>query len=81
MYAYEDYLLEVMTQRNSVTSAMKDGIEQGRAEGRVEGMAQGKAEGAQSEKFETAKRMKAEGLDLNLISKITQLPTDEIEKL
>ncbi|MBQ3616949.1 MAG: Rpn family recombination-promoting nuclease/putative transposase [Bacteroidales bacterium] len=81
IYAYEDYLLEVMTQRNSVTSAMKDGIEQGRAEGRVEGMAQGKAEGAQSEKFETAKRMKAEGLELNLISKITQLPLDEIERL
>ena len=65
MYAYEDYLLEVMTQRNSMKSE--------RAEGR--------AEGAQSEKLETAKRMKADGLPLDVIAKYTQLPLDEIERL
>ena len=41
----------------------------------------GKIEGAQSEKLETARRMKAEGLDLSLIAKITQLSPDEIAKL
>ena len=65
IYAYEDYLLEVMTQRNSMKSE--------RAEGREEG--------AQSEKLETARRMKADGLPLDVIAKYTQLPLDEIERL
>ncbi|MDD6001850.1 MAG: hypothetical protein PUC50_06635, partial [Bacteroidales bacterium] len=65
MYAYEDYLLEVMTQRNSMKSEREDGF----------------AEGAQSEKLETARRMKADGLPLDVIAKYTQLPLDEIERL
>ncbi len=65
IYAYEDYLLEVMTQRNSMKSE--------RAEGREEG--------AQSEKLETARRMKSDGLPLDVIAKYTQLPLDEIERL
>ncbi|MBO7596193.1 MAG: Rpn family recombination-promoting nuclease/putative transposase [Bacteroidales bacterium] len=65
MYAYEDYLLEVMTQRNSMKSE--------RAEGREEG--------AQSEKLETAKRMKAKGFDNSTIAELTQLPINEIAKL
>ena len=69
MYAYEDYLLEVMTQRNSMKSE--------RAEGREEGIAQG----AQSEKLETAKRMKAKGFDNSTIAELTQLPINEIAKL
>ncbi len=73
MYAYEDYLLEVMTQRNSMKSERKDGFAEGRAEGLTEG--------AQSEKLETARRMKADGLPLDVISKYTQLPLDEIERL
>ena len=65
LYAYEDYLLEVMTQRNSMKSE--------RAEGREEG--------AQSEKLETAKRMKAKGFDNSTIAELTQLPINEIAKL
>lgn len=65
MYVYEDYLLEVMTQRNSMKNE--------RAEGREEG--------AQSEKLSTAKRMKSDGLPLDVIAKYTQLSTVEIEKL
>ena len=66
---------------SSRIEGMQEGMEQGIAQGRAEGRAEGRAQGAQSEKLETAKRMKAEGLDINLISKITQLSIDEIEKL
>ncbi|MBR2886794.1 MAG: hypothetical protein IKB95_01095, partial [Bacteroidales bacterium] len=53
----------------------------GKIEGRAEGRAEGKAEGAQSEKLETARRMKSDGLPLDVISKYTQLSINEIEKL
>ena len=69
LYVYEDYLLEVMTQRNSMKSEREDGF------------AEGRAEGAQSAKLETAKRMKAKGFDIATIAELTQLPPDEIEKL
>jgi predicted transposase/invertase (TIGR01784 family) len=42
-----------------------------------EGKAEGKAEG----KVEIARQMKLKGMDSNLISEITGLPIDEIEKL
>ena len=65
LYVYEDYLLEVMTQRNSMKSEREDGF------------AEGLAEGIKA----TAKRMKNVGLGISLIAKITQLPPNEIEKL
>ena len=43
--------------------------------------AQGRAEGKIEEKIETAKKMLAEEMDINLIIKITGLTKDEIEKL
>ena len=55
----------------------KELVGQAEEKGRAEGIAEGKAEGIKA----TAKRMKAEGLDINLIAKITQLPISEIEKL
>lgn len=42
---------------------------------------QGRAEGKIEEKIETAKKMLAEEMDINLIIKITGLTKDEIEKL
>jgi predicted transposase YdaD len=69
------------------------GIEKGRAEGEVIGLKKGRAEGrAEGEVIglqkgetigilKTAKKMKEEGLDVNVISKLTNLSIDEIEKL
>jgi predicted transposase/invertase (TIGR01784 family) len=37
--------------------------------------------GKREEKLEVAKKMKDEGLDISLISKITSLTVEEIEKL
>ena len=48
-------------------------MEKGRAEGRAEG----EAIGIQK----TAKKMKDEGIDAKTISKLTDLPIEEIEKL
>ncbi|MBO7141660.1 MAG: hypothetical protein J6V76_00910, partial [Bacteroidales bacterium] len=48
---------------------------------RIEGIQEGMAKGIEKGVKETARRMRAEGLDLSLIAKITQLPPDEIAKL
>ena len=42
---------------------------------------EGIKEGIKEEKIETAKKMKNEGLAINLIQKITGLTKEEIEKL
>ncbi|MBR4267906.1 MAG: hypothetical protein IKQ46_17855, partial [Bacteroidales bacterium] len=60
---------------------LQQGLQQGRAEGRAEGEKIGIEKGAQSEKLETAKRMKLDGLPIEVIAKYTQLSVDEIEKL
>ncbi|MEY8296122.1 Rpn family recombination-promoting nuclease/putative transposase [Emergencia timonensis] len=55
----------------------KEGLEQGLAEGREEGLAEGKKDAA----FDTARKMKADGLDDEIISKYTGLSKEAIEKL
>ena len=49
----------------------------GRADGRAEGM----AEGANKANRENARKMKADGLSLELIAKYTSLSIEEIEAL
>ena len=79
---YNDYF-------NTIESAEKkgyiDGIEEGRAEGREEGRAEGREEGRAEGELnalrKTAQTMKKEGLDFQLISRITGLTIEEIEKL
>ena len=53
------------------------GIEKGRAEGEAAGLQKGEAIGI----LKTAKKMKEEGLDVNVISRLTNLSVDEIMKL
>jgi predicted transposase/invertase (TIGR01784 family) len=57
--------------------AMREGKEEGRREGRREGRLEGIKEG----KREDAKMMLKEGLDLNLIIKITGLTESEVLEL
>ena len=73
LYVYEDALLEVMTQRNSLKNE--------RAEGKAEGIAEGRVEGARQNALENAKRMKADGLPIEVISKYTLLSVEDIENL
>jgi len=59
---------------NSLRSQYK---REGLAEGREEGRAEGRAEGIKV----TAKKMKEENIDITIISKVTGLSKEEIEKL
>ena len=55
----------------------KEGLEEGLAEGREKGLAEGKKDAA----CDTARKMKADGLDAGIIAKYTGLSIEEIKKL
>ena len=65
----------------SKQEGMKIGIARGRAEGMEEGINKGRAEGAEAEKIELAKNALENGLDVEMVSNITKLPIDEINKI
>ena len=79
--AYNRYIENLRFNRSVMDSSRIEGRIEGMEMGMAQGLEEGKAEGAKNEKLSTAKRMKAEGLDINLIAKYTQLPINEIEKL
>ena len=95
--AYERHLLAMVDQECAFGAARLEGLAAGRAEGlaagRVEGLAEGRAEGLAEGRSEgraegkaeaareNARRMKADGLALDLISKYTNLTIEEIEEL
>ena len=62
-------------------STMKTAHKKGKAEGLAEGEAKGRAEGRAEEKKENARKMKADGMDINLIAKYTGLAVEEIKEL
>ena len=53
----------------------------GKADGMVEGEAKGKVAGKNERNIEIAKNMLKENIDIELISKVTGLNPEEIEKL
>jgi len=59
----------------------KKGRAEGRAEGLAEGLAEGRAEGQSKEKTDIARKMKADGMPTDIITKYTGLSRDEIEQL
>ena len=62
-------------------SGMQYAKETGWAEGLEEGRAKGKAEGEKVKQIEIAKKMKSMNIDIEVISKSTDLTKEEIEKL
>ena len=64
---------------------MAEGIEKGLAEGIEKGLAEGiekgLAEGRYAANVDNARKMKADGLPTDLISKYTGLSIDEVEQL
>jgi predicted transposase/invertase (TIGR01784 family) len=58
-----------------------EGLLEGRAEGEAKGLAEGEAKGKAEEKVGIARAMKAQGLDVSLISTITSLSISEINLL
>ena len=58
-----------------------EGMEKGEVKGRAEGRAEGLAEGRAEERRDNARKMKADGMAIELIAKYTGLTTEEIDKL
>ncbi len=73
LYRYNDYLLEIMTQRNAMLNE--------RNEGRAEGFAEGRAEGEQQKAISIASAMKQHGDAIDYIALITGLTPSEITSL
>ena len=59
----------------------QNGLREGKIEGKQEGRIEGKQEGRIEEKIETAKAMLAKGMELTLISEITNLPEARLLEL
>lgn len=74
---YEDSLKVYRDMKNVLDTAELRGLEKGRKEGRKEGIEQGTFE----ERRKNAKAMKALGLSLEMIVKVTGMSADDIDKL
>ena len=74
-YAYDEHLNAVMIQNDVLDSVKLEGYLEGLAESRAEnkekGKAKGLAEGETEANLENAKKMKAMGIDLEMIRHIT----------
>ncbi|GBU24752.1 hypothetical protein R83H12_01387 [Fibrobacteria bacterium R8-3-H12] len=67
--------------RRSENSTIYTAKLEGRAEGKAEGEFLGEARGIEKGILQTARRMKAEGISTNVISKVTGLPAKEVSRL
>ena len=70
LYKYNDYRLEIMTQRNAMIRERSEGFTEGEKKGRAEGRAEAL--------LATARTMKADGLPVDVIAKYTGIAADEI---
>jgi predicted transposase/invertase (TIGR01784 family) len=68
-------------QRQNTAYAHAEGLEKGLAQGKAEGLAEGEARGKAQRSLAIARNMKAEGLPVALIVKMTGLSPLEIENL
>ena len=89
-YARESFLYgqEVMLRRErkegfeeGIVQGMKEGIVQGMKEGIVQGMKEGMVQGMKESQILMARNMKNKDMDINLISELTGLSIEEINKL
>lgn len=83
--AYDRHMQNLMIENDTIDTAKKEGLAEGRAEGlaegRAEGRAEGLAEGRQKERIEIARKLKASGTDVTMIAVATGLSEDEIKKI
>lgn len=78
---YEDSLKVYRDMKNVLDTAELRGLEKGRKEGRREGRKEGIEQGTFEERRKNAKAMKALGLPLDTIVKVTGMSADDIDKL
>ena len=67
--------------KNSVDTAKREGIAEGKEIGMKEGMKKGRAEGKHEANTETAQRLLAMGLSAEQVAKATQLSLEIIKNL
>ena len=79
--AYDRYLMERAILRNTMVTAREEGLFEGECKGHAKGMAEGRAEGHKEGRMETAKNLKAMGLNIDDIVKATGLTVDEVAAL
>ncbi len=81
LYKYNDYRLEIMTQRNAMIRERSEGFSEGEKKGLAEGRAEGLAEGAKQQAIATARKMLSKGFSIDEISEMTGLAPNEITTL
>lgn len=85
LYIYDRFWDMVSTAKMQITSSRKDGMRKGLKEGMEKGMKEGMEKGIEKgigeERIRTARKMKAEGLGTDMITKITGLTPNEIDAL
>ena len=67
----------IYEENTAKSTSFRAGLEQGL----VKGKAEGKIDGKREKQIEIAKKMKKEGLEIELISKMTELSIEEIKIL
>ena len=72
-YAYDEHLNAIMSQNDVLSTA--------KFEGREEGLAEGREEGRVEERLETARRMRSDGLSMEMVVRYTGLSEEEINNL
>ena len=81
MREYETSKMAYRDIKNSVDTAKREGIAEGKEIGMKEGMEKGRAEGKHEANTETAQRLLAMGLPAEQVAKATQLPLEIIKNL
>ena len=81
MREYETSKMAYRDIKNSVDTAKREGIAEGKEIGMKEGMEKGREEGKHEANTETAQRLLAMGLSAEQVSKATQLPLEIIKNL
>lgn len=79
--AYEESLKVYRDWQSTIVTAEQKGMAKGLEKGLAEGRAQGIAEGRMEQNIANARSMKLAGLDHEIISQVTGLSKDEIDKL
>lgn len=74
---YTEHLRKLASYHDTEKEDLQDAIKAAETKGKMEGIAEGRMEG----KVETAREMKKKGFDYKLISELTSLSIEEIEKL
>ena len=84
-YAYDEHLNAIMIQNDVLSTAKfegrEEGLAEGREEGREEGLIEGREEGRVEERLETARRMRSDGLSMEMVVRYTGLSEEEINNL